>query len=115
VVGTPAEERSAAAYPVNIREEDGKLVVDAEMPGFKRDEIDVDIQNGVLRISAERRDEAKKGTPYLSERCYRRVDRSFTLPVAVDESKVDAKLQEGVLHLEMPQTEESKPKRIEVK
>lgn len=111
----PAEEEVTGAYPVDIREEDGKLVVDAEMPGFKRDEIAVNIENGVLRISAEREPAEKKGKSHLSERRYTRVERAFTLPAPVDESQVEAKLDEGVLRLEMPETEESKPKRIEVK
>jgi HSP20 family protein len=110
-----AEGDLTGAYPVDIREEDGKLIVDAEVPGFKRDEIDVSIDRGVLTITAERKPAEKKGTKHLTERRYTRVERSFTLPCAVDESKVQAKLDEGVLHLELPQTEESKPRRIEVK
>ncbi len=110
-----AEGDLTGAYPVDIREEDGKVVVDAEMPGFRKDEIDVNLDKGVLRISAERKPEEKKGKSHLEERRYTRVERAFTLPSQVDESKVDAKLEDGVLHLEMPETEESKPKQIEVK
>ncbi len=110
-----AAEEMTGIYPVDIREEDGNLIVDAEMPGFKRDEIDVSTDNGVLRITAERKPEEQKGTRHLSERRYTRVERAFSLPTAVDESNVDAKLEEGVLHLKMPQAEESKRKRIEVK
>lgn len=109
------EEELTAAYPVDIREEDGKVVVDAEMPGFNRDEIDVSIENDVLRIRAERKPEEPKGTSHLRERRYTRVERAFTLPTSVDETTVDAKLEGGVLHLELPESEESKPKRIEVK
>ena len=112
---TPAEEELTGAYPVDIREEDGKLVVDAEMPGFKRDEIDVSVENGVLRIQAERKPEETEGTEHLKERRYTRVERAFTLPAEVDDSDVDAKLQEGVLHLELPKSKESQPRRIEVK
>jgi HSP20 family protein len=110
-----AEGELTGAYPVDIREEDGKLVVDAEMPGFRREEVDVNIDKGVLTITAERKPAEVKGTRHLTERCYTRVERSFTLPDPVDESKVNAKLDDGVLHLELPQTEESKPRRIEVK
>lgn len=109
-----AEREMLTAYPVDISEEDGKLVVDAEMPGFSQEEIDISIDRGVLRIKAERKEEEKKGTKHLSERQYRRVDRAFTLPGPVDESKVEAKLDHGVLHIELPQTEESKPKHIKV-
>ncbi len=103
------------AYPVDIREEDGTLVVDAEMPGFNREYVNVNIENGVLSITAERTPEETAGSSHLSERRYTRVDRRFTLPTAVDESKVEAKLDNGVLHMEIPKTEESKAKQIEVK
>lgn len=66
-------------------------------------------------IAAERKSEEPKGTKHLSERRYTRVERSFTLPSDVDESQIDAKLEKGVLHLEMPKTEQAKRKRIEVK
>lgn len=112
---TFAEGELTGAYPVDIREEDSKLIVDAEMPGFKNNEIDVSIDNGVLNITAERKPEEHAGATHLSERRYTRVQRSFTLPTAVDESKVEAKLEEGVLHLELPETEESKPKQIQIK
>jgi len=110
-----AEGDFTGAYPVDIREDDGRLIVDAEMPGFKRDEVDVSIDNGVLTITAERTPHETKGTKHLTERRYTRVERSFTLPATVDESEVRAKLDDGVLHLELPQTEDNKPKRIEIK
>lgn len=110
----PLEGDLTGAYPVDIREEEGELIVDAEMPGFKRDEIDVSIDHGVLTITADRTPAETKGTKHLTERSCTHVERSFSLPAAVDESKVQAKLDDGVLHLELPQTEESKPTRIEV-
>lgn len=102
-------------YPVDIREEEGTLYVDAEMPGFNRDEIDVSIDNGMLTICAERKPVEPKGTQHLNERRYTRYERSFTLPVPVDEGKIEARLEEGILHLRLPQTEESKPRHIAVK
>jgi HSP20 family protein len=109
-----AEGDLAGAYPVDIHEEDGRLVVDAEMPGFTRDEIDVTIDNGVLRITAERKPEETKGTSHLRERRFTRVERAFTLPTDVDDSQVQARLENGVLHLELQETEASKPKQIEI-
>lgn len=109
------EEELTAAYPVDVREEDGNLIVDAEVPGFTKDEIDVSVDNGMLRIVAERQPEEHKGSKHRTERRYTRVERSFTLPAEVDESKVQAKLDKGVLHLEMPEMEERRAKRIEVK
>ncbi len=104
-----------SAYPVDIREEEGKLVVDAELPGFTREEIDISIERNMLRIKAERKTAETKGTKHLFERRFTRVDRSFALPCPVDESKVEAKLDKGVLHIELPETEENKAKHIKVK
>ncbi len=111
----PEEREMTAAYPVDIREEDDSIMVEAELPGFKREEIDVNLDQGILSISAERKSEEEKGKEHLNERRFTRVERSFTLPAAVDESNVDAKLEDGVLRLRMPKGEEAKPKRIEVK
>lgn len=104
-----------AEYPMDVREEDGKILVDAEMPGFNKDEIDVSLDNGVLSISAERREEPTKGTSHLRERRYARVQRSVALPADVDEDKIEARLDNGVLHLEMPETSEQQGRKITVK
>jgi HSP20 family protein len=109
-------EETTGSYPVDIHEEDGKLVVDAELPGFTRDDVQVNLEGDTLTITAERKtSEREHGTEHLHERRYTRVQRSFTLPAPVDESKVTAKLQDGVLHLELEETEQAKPRRIEVK
>lgn len=106
---------TSASYPVDITEEDDHITVEAELPGFKRDEISVTMEQGVLTIDAERKVEEKKGHPQLNERRWTRVTRSFRLGQAVDEGKVDAKLEDGVLTLTLPKREEVKPRRIEVK
>lgn len=109
------EERTlTGAYPVDVYEEDDTVKVDAEMPGFQRDDIDVSLDRGVLTISAERKAEEPKGTSHLSERRFTRVERSFTLPSDVDPSKVEARLEDGVLHIELPKTEETQSKKIAV-
>jgi HSP20 family protein len=104
------------SYPVDIREDDDYVYVDAEMPGFKRDQINVTLENGMLQITGQRPPEKElKGQQHLTERRFLRVSRSFTLPTNVDENKVEAHLTEGVLHLKFPKREEVKPRRIEVK
>lgn len=104
-----------ASYPVDIHEEEDQVVVEAELPGFKKDEIDITMEQGVLTITATRKPEEKKGEQHLNERRYTRVMRSFRLPIAVDENKVDAHLDGGVLTLKLPKREEVKPRRIAVK
>lgn len=111
----PASE-DVARYPVDIREENGDFIVDAEMPGFTPDEVDVSIEQGILNISAEHRDEPEvKGKKHLHERRYHRVERSFTLPGPIVESSVDAKLKDGVLHMVLHKSEAATPHKISVK
>ena len=105
-----------AAYPVDIHEDENHLYVEAEMPGFNRDDVNVTLENGLLTIAAERQEQPKReGETHLNERRYRRVQRSFTLPNTVDEDNVAAKLEDGVLKLTLNKKEEVKPRKIEVK
>ncbi len=104
-----------AAYPVDIREDDKHIYVEAELPGFNKDEIEITLEQGVLSIRAQRKTEEKKGEQHLAERHFRRVARSFTLPAGVDEKQVQAELREGVLTLTLAKHEAAQPRRIEVK
>lgn len=107
-----------APYAVDIREDADHIYVDAELPGFKKDEIEVTLENQTLTISAERKSEKKKEgngeQTLLHERRHARYLRSFTLPPTVNEQKCDAKLVDGVLQLTLNKREETKPKRITV-
>ena len=106
-----------APYAVDVREDDDHIYVEAELPGFKKDEIDVTLENQQLTISAERRDEKKqedKGELLLHERRYSRFLRSFTLPPTVNDQAVNAKLIDGVLTITLNKREESKPRKISV-
>ena len=116
----PGMETGLGNYPVDVEEDDDQILIEAEMPGFKRDEIDVNMENGVLTIKAERqaKEDSDEGNGrkkrHMSERRYTRVRRSFTLPRSVDGSDVDASLSDGVLSIVLKKTEESKPRRIEI-
>jgi len=108
-----------APYGVDIREDADHIYVEAELPGFKKDEIDVTLENQTLTISAERRSETKpedqkKGDLLLHERRYARFLRSFTLPPTVNDQKVDAKLSDGVLTITLDKREETKPRKVQV-
>jgi HSP20 family molecular chaperone IbpA len=104
-----------AAYPVDVREENGTIIVDAEAPGFGKEEFKVTVENGVLNITAEHKEEKKEnGKKLLHERRYKRIERRLTLPAEVDEAKVKATYDKGVLHLEMPKVAEAKAKTITV-
>ena len=105
-----------APYGVDIREDGDSLVVEAELPGFKKEEVDITLENQTLTISAERKEEHKeeqKGEYLLNERRYSRFLRSFTLPT-VDEKSVQAKLEDGALTVALNKREETKPRKIAV-
>src|SRR3954452_17610030 len=98
-----------APYAVDVREDGDHIYVEAELPGFKKEEVDVTLENQTLTISAERREQSngdqKSGEHLLRERRYTRFLRSFTLPPTVDEQTVNAKLNEGVLTITLNKRE----------
>jgi HSP20 family protein len=108
-----------APYAVDVREDQDHLYVEAELPGFKKNEIDVTLENQTLTIAAEHNEESKtdgenKGEWLLRERRYSRFLRSFTLPPTVDDQKVDAKYADGLLKITLNKREETKPRKISV-
>ena len=107
-----------APYAVDVREDGDHIYVEAELPGFKKDDVDITLENQTLTIAAERREESEndgnKGEHLLRERRYTRFLRSFTLPPTVDEQSVNAKLTDGVLTITLNKREETKPRRIQV-
>jgi HSP20 family protein len=107
-----------APYAVDVREDADHFYVEAELPGFKKDDVDITLEHQQLTIAAERkedhREEGPKGELLLNERRYNRFLRSFTLPPTVDEQTVNAKLENGVLTVTLNKREESKPRKISV-
>lgn len=117
--GLGDEDWSRATWvpPVDLEETSDKLILRAELPGMKADEIDIRFENGVLTLRGERRFENSNNNRnfHRVERAYGSFARSFTLPSSIDTERVTANYQNGILELEMPKREEAKPKRIEVK
>ena len=108
-----------APYAVDVREDADHIYVEAELPGFRKEDVDITLENQTLTIAAERRSEKreggeKKGELLLNERRYSRFLRSFTLPPTVDESKCIAKLADGVLTITLNKREETKPRKVTV-
>ena len=91
--------------------------VSVELPGMKKDEIDISMHDGVLTVSGERKHERenKEGQTFRSERYFGKFQRSITLPSGVDMNKVTASYKDGVLLIHLPKAEEAKPRQIEVK
>ena len=128
-----------APYGVDVREDQDHIYVEAELPGFRKDDIDITLENQTLVITAERSEEQGEPVPaqaaqgrqggkspngaatsrprgdyLLRERRYTRFQRSFTLPPTVDESSVNARLADGVLTITLNKREETKPRKIQV-
>jgi HSP20 family protein len=111
-----------APYAVDVHEDADHFYVEAELPGFTQNDVDVTLEDGVLTLRAERREEAKSNgtngnsarTPLHIERRWTRFERSFTLPAAVNESAVQAVLNDGVLTITLDKREEVKPRKIQI-
>ena len=104
------------APAVDIRETDDALVVQAELPGIDKKDVKVEVHNGVLTISGERRYEkdVREKNVHRVERAYGSFTRSFSLPTNVDHDKVDASMKDGVLEVRLHKRESAKAKSIEV-
>src|SRR5690625_3372092 len=102
---------------VDISETDHEFVVDAELPDVNKDGVKVSLDNGILSIQGERKQEKEEKVRkfHRVERYYGSFSRSFTLPDNVDESKVKARFKDGVLNIQIPKTSEKKNNAIEVK
>jgi len=101
---------------LDIFEDKDNVIVKAELPGMKREEIEVSLHDGSLSISGERKSESKHedAEVYRAERFVGRFQRTVTLPTPVAADKVKAQYKDGILTVTLPKTEESKPKQIEV-
>ena len=109
--------RSAWVPAVDIYETEAhEVVLKAELPEMKREDISVTFENGVLTLKGERKfeQEAKKENYHRVERRYGTFSRSFTLPNTVDPSRISAAYKDGILTIRLPQREEAKPKQIDV-
>jgi HSP20 family protein len=105
------------APAVDVLTKDGDLVIRAELPGLKQEDVDITLQNGVLTISGEHKvdEEEERGNYHVRERRYGSFRRSMTLPEGMDESKAHARFEDGVLEVTVEGAAiEQAPKRIEI-
>lgn len=102
---------------VDISENKDQIIVEAELPGMKPEDVNISIENNVLTIHGERKFEKKDENDnfHRVERSYGSFTRSFTLPPTVSSETADAEFENGVLRLILTKREEAKPRRIEIK
>lgn len=101
---------------LDVREDKDNVYVSAELPGMKKEEIEISLREGVLTLAGERKHEEKEESKdsFRSERYFGRFSRSVTLPTRVEADKVNATYQDGVLKVTLPKAEEVKPKHIAI-
>lgn len=101
---------------VDVYEDEKAYYVEAELPGYTEDEVNVHVEKHVLHISSEKVNEKKENKKFLvRERGYVKFDRSFTLPEGINESGIEAEFSNGILKVTLPKTPIEQPKKIEVK
>ncbi|MEQ9453692.1 MAG: Hsp20/alpha crystallin family protein [Phycisphaeraceae bacterium] len=130
---------TAGWYPVDVTENDTAYVVEAELPGYSREQVSVTLEDGVLTIEADRSETTESAQPvgtqssdstevaqvqdqsqktanvHLHERRAQRVVRRFKMPSELDADKIQATLENGVLTLTLPKHEQTLPRQIEIR
>jgi HSP20 family protein len=104
------------APPVDIYETDEAFILKAELAGFSKDDLQIELHENRLTLRGERKWEpdAKEEQYHRRERAYGRFERSFWLPTSVDAEKIQATFKDGVLELRIPKSETAKPKQIPI-
>jgi len=107
---------SGWAPSLDLFQDKDNVFVKVELPGMKKEEINISLHEGLLTISGERKREEKsgEGETFRSETYYGKFHRSVTLPTMVDTGHVKAVYKDGILTVTLPKAEEAKPKQIEV-
>ena len=118
--GSLGEEIGPSIVPapaVDITESDGEYAITAEIPGVDKDDLTIELQDGVLTIRGEKKSqrEEKREKARLLERSYGAFSRSFSLPSDADPDKVEASFSDGVLTIKVLKRPEAKPKQVAIK
>lgn len=113
---TPAGWSGWRSMPLDLTENEDTYTVRAELPGVKPEQVDVSIDDNILRVSAETRHEDERSDEQwlIRERQFGRTERAVTLPRRINRDDVTAEFKDGVLVITLPKTEDSKPHSIKV-
>ena len=99
------------------KKKDGDFHIEIDLPGVKKEDIEVKIDNNILTVSGERKmkKEVKRSDYYLMESSFGRIERSFTIPKGIDQDKINAEYKDGRLTIDLVKEESLKPKSVTVK
>jgi HSP20 family protein len=113
----PALLSGGKGMEMDVHETKDELVIKADLPGIVRDDLHITLEEGTLRIEAEKKEEKTEDgkTWYMRERNFGKYSRLIELPFRVAAETISATLDKGVLEIKLPKAEEAKPKQIEVK
>jgi HSP20 family protein len=101
---------------VDVYEDQDSFRVRAELPGMKKDEINITLHENTLTLSGERKERENAGAKsFRSERIFGRFQRTLTLPRGIEANRVTASYRDGILAVTLPKTEQSKPRQIQIK
>lgn len=110
--------RSGWAPPVDVRENDKEIVLEMELPGVKPSDVEVTTENNVLTIRGEKRSSASgqsEARYHVVERSYGAFSRSFQLPAGLDDRRIEAEFEDGLLVVRVPKTARAQPRRVEIR
>ncbi len=114
-----ASSSSSAWTPaIDVRETENEFLVSAELPGLTKADVEITVENGVLSLSGEKKEEFEEGSAesgrYVLERRYGRFQRNFSLPRGINAEKVKAEFSGGVLTITLPKVAAAKPRQIKI-
>lgn len=113
-----AQARAVWTPSVNVEETKEELILTAELPGMNIDDLDIEVENNLLSLRGEKKEEREEKEDrryHLWERSYGAFERSFTLPRTVKPEEISAHFKDGILHVHMPKAAEAKSRKITVK
>jgi HSP20 family protein len=101
---------------VDIFDRDDAIVIHAELPGVKKEDVAIEVKDNVLTLRGERAEskEIKEDKYYRKERTFGSFHRAFSLPAAINPDTIKATFKDGILEIEIPKPEEQKPKQVKI-
>lgn len=100
---------------IDVRANENEMMFICDVPGVKQEDLEVTVENHVMTLMGRRRFESKEDEQVLIGRAYGAFKRSFTLPDYLDDSKLDARLADGVLRIRIPKHAQAKPRKIPIR